>query len=469
MLLYAYRHVAPLKTRSLGPHQRKPVGAVFPHELEFESEGKPIRLVCEDGERVRHAIVLASRTSFARSDVAVMTLVLRSADHDPSEFNEYDLIKLAKLWEGGEHLPEPGSRDEDEGHYPVRFEINGRREPLTELARRFLPPDCKFLDYYSEELASAMRDPASETGAHAEGPDVARQYRVGTIALRLPATRENRRLFADAQAVKELSDDVPRDGTRRWKRVRAVGGVMQGLLDFETIGPTELSDVFAGTDLEEDSLLAFHKGTLLSVALQGSPHDEAREAVLARPIGISPYLVIPHAVLLYNEQRLKWALIRANELLMQGGAGFAGGDLLTELPRRAARHLRGRAAEPPSGGSRRASIEETEKGVREISQAAAQHLPNVFHYRSERELYERGSKSRGFSDFEPLIRSRLKELEDKLAARVRQRDTWTFGLTLAILAIAALQLALESAAWWFSLLVLTGLAVLLWQIRKKVF
>ncbi len=471
MLLYAYRHVAPLKTRSLGPHQREPVAVTFPHELDLESEGEPIRLVCEGahhGERVRHAIVLASRTSFARSDVAVMTLVLRSAGHDPSEFNEYDLIKLAKLWEGGERLPEPGSRDER--RYPVRFEIDGRREPLTVLASRFLPPDCKFLDYHSEQLASAMRDPASETRARAEDPDVARHYRVGTIALRLPATRENRRLFADAQAVKELSDDVPGDGTRRWKRVRAVGGVMQGLLDFETIGPTELSDVFAGTDLEEDSLLAFHKGTLLSVALQGSPHDDAREADLARPIGISPYLVIPHAVLLYNEQRLKWALIRANELLrMQGGAGFAGRDLLLELPRRAARRPRGRAAEPPSGGSRRVSIEETEEGVREISQAAAQHLPNVFHYRSERELYERGSESRGFSDFEPLIRSRLKELEDKLAARVRQRDTWTFGLTLAFFAIAVLQLALKSAALWFSLLLLAGLAVLLWQVRKKVF
>ena len=115
------------------------------------------------------------------------------------------------------------------------------------------------------------------------------------------------------------------------------------------------------------------------------------------------------------------------------------------------------------------SIEETEEGVREISQAAAQHLPNVFHYRSERELYERGSESRGFSDFEPLIRSRLKELEDKLAARVRQRDTWTFGLTLAFFAIAVLQLALKSAALWFSLLLLAGLAVLLWQVRKKVF
>jgi hypothetical protein len=469
MLLYAYRHVAPLHTRSIGPHQGEPVDVVFPHELYFESEGEPIRLVCaEDGERVRHAIVLASRTSFARSDVAVMTLVLGSTRSRTSEFNEYDLIKLAKLWEGGERLPEPGSRDESD--YPVWFEVDGRRDTLKIFAGRFLPHDSEFLPYHSEHLAAAMRDPASETRARDEDPT--RHYRVGTIALRLPATRENRQLFADAQAIKELSDDVPKDGTRRWKRVRAVGGLLQGLLDFETIGPTELSDVFAETDLEEDSLLAFHKGTLLSVALQGSPHDDAREADLARPIGISPYLVIPHAVLLYNEQRLKWALIRTNELLSgQGGAGFVaiGRDLLLDLPRRAPRRSRERAAEPPSDGGRRVSIEETEEGVREIAQAVAQHLPNVFHYRSERELYERGSESRGFSDFEPLIRSRLEELKDRLAARVHQRETWTFGLTLAFFAIAALQLALKSAAVWISLLLLAVLGVLWWQIRKKAF
>src|SRR6266545_2641389 len=54
-------HVAPLKTRSLGPHQREPVAVTFPHELDLESEGEPIRLVWEGahhGERVRHAIVL---------------------------------------------------------------------------------------------------------------------------------------------------------------------------------------------------------------------------------------------------------------------------------------------------------------------------------------------------------------------------------------------------------------------------
>jgi len=482
MLLYAYRHVAPLQTHSLLPHDREPVSAVFPHELAFESEGKPIRLICDsadEGKRVRQATVFASRTSFARSDVSVITLVLRprSADDALSELNEYDVIKLAKLWEGGEHLPEPGSRDE--ARYPLRFGVDGERVPFKALAERFLPPGCEFLDYHSEQLASAMRDPAAVAPARTENPDVTRHYRVGTIAVRLRATRENRRLFTDTQAVKELGGGIPPEGSVRWKRVRAVGGLLQGLLDFETIGPTELSDVFAKIELDDESLLAFHKGTLLSLTLEGSPHDEKRERELARPIGISPYLVTPHAVLLYNEQRLKWALIRANELLgMQSsgdraptasGAFTAARELVLHLARQAVSRLRKRPRERPSAARRRVTIEETEEEIRKISQALAQHLPNIFHYKSERELYERGSESRGFSDFEPLIRSRLGELEDRLAARIRQRDTWTFGLTLAFFAVAALQLALKSVAWWISLPLLAGLALLLWQIRKKVF
>jgi len=215
-----------------------------------------------------------------------------------------------------------------------------------------------------------------------------------------------------------------------------------------------LSDVFADTELEDESLLAFHKGTLLWLSIEGSSQEEDREAELAHPIGMSPYLVIPHAVLLHNEQRLKSALIRANELL----TGQERGGRLIEL---GGRRL--------SIGGARISIEETEAGIRDVSEALAQRLPNIFHYQGERSLYELGTRSRGFDDFDPVIRLRLAELQGRLESRMRLRDSWTLGLTITFFAIAALQLALTSVEWWASLLLLAVLAVLVWQLRKKLF
>ena len=157
------------------------------------------------------------------------------------------------------------------------------------------------------------------SGAHAKGrpePDGSastRHFRVGTIKLTLPDRTESRQLFADAQAIRELSDHGPKPDSDRWRRVVAVGGVLQGLLDFEDIGPAELSDVFGEAELDDDSLLAFHKGTLLSISIAGEKAAEKRETKLAIPIGISPYLAVPHAVLLHNEQLVKSALIRAND------------------------------------------------------------------------------------------------------------------------------------------------------------
>jgi len=142
-------------------------------------------------------------------------------------------------------------------------------------------------------------------------PSTPGHFRVGTVALTLPDSKESRRLFSDLKAVRDLNDSCPKPETDRWKAVVAVGGVLQGLLDFEEIGAAELSDVFGEAEIDDDSLLAFHKGTLLSISIEGGERDEE----LARPIGISPYLAVPHAVLLHNEQRIKSALIEANRLL----------------------------------------------------------------------------------------------------------------------------------------------------------
>src|SRR3954471_18049898 len=117
------------------------------------------------------------------------------------------------------------------------------------------------------------------------------------------------------------------------------------------------------TSLRMTSLVGFHKGTLLSLSAEGEsdPDDEQRRS----PIGVDPYLAIPNVVLLHNEQRLKEA--RRLELRLSRG-------------------------QPEPSGSRndRVDINQTANGLDVMQGLLAQHLPNIFHYRAERRLYETG-------------------------------------------------------------------------------
>src|SRR5262249_59973384 len=127
-------------------------------------------------------------------------------------------------WEGGERLPEPGSGDE--AHGPVSFELRGAWVGFAEFADEILN-GWTFLDYQSAQLEAALGRGGVRAIPDGEekDPSLTRHYRIGTIALKLPADEENTRLLLDAKAVQELSDDAPELETRRWERVRALGGV----------------------------------------------------------------------------------------------------------------------------------------------------------------------------------------------------------------------------------------------------
>jgi hypothetical protein len=266
-------------------------------------------------------------------------------------------------------------------------------------------------------------------------------YRVGTIALELSAEDVPPTVFEDLAALKD-NRQPPANGARRARAV-AVAGILQGLLDFREIDDDELADVFADADVDADGeeLRAFHKGTLLSISAEADDSDERPS-----PVGIDPYLVIPNVVLLHNEQRLKAARLREHRLSRRQRGPF--------------REWRGRAP-----------IGDTENGLGEMAGLLAQHLPNVFHYASERHLQERGHHSRGLDDLETYMQLRMDDLASVLQWRVRRRDRWTAVLGIAIGAITAflVKQAIEGSPLWA--VVIAGLAlfsVFLW-LRDRLF
>jgi hypothetical protein len=368
--------------------------------ITYEAEGEPKGLECDGASvvgRTRTFALAAFRTTFERSDIAVLSLVLEPQGETPageSELNEYDLIKLIKLWEGGEIITFP--EGEPEPYVP------GLNDLATQISFETETQSRASLKEVAREIFGNW-DPLP-----LPGDGERRAYRVGTVELELPDERWRTALFRDLVELKDTGS-APKRGTLRWHRAVAVGGILQGLLDFREIKEEELADVFADADIDADepSLLAVHKGTLVSLAGESRSGEERRP-----PAGIDPYLAVPNAVLLHNEERLKSARVHDHAL----------SDAQRE------RLLQQRRPFKAAG----MSISETENQLGEMSRHISHHLPNVFHYTSERKLYKLGTKSRGFDDLETLLRRRIDEHTILLQERIRRRDLWIAALGIII-------------------------------------
>ena len=428
MLLYAHRDEPPFRTRVV-QSKLEQVTVGFAAELTYEAEGKQKLLSCRDGRSRSFAMVLGE-TVFERSEVVfehahtslgVLTLVLTPGE----ALTEYDVIKLAKLWEGGESVGHPSAIREGQDLWFATEP--GERTTLHALLKRVFP-DWQPLD-------EAER--GAETGARSG-------YRVGTLELEVPRERWRKGLFGDVATLKRRRE-APKDRAR-WDRAVAVGGVLQGLLDFRAIEDYELADVFAEIDIdpEDETMRAFHKGTLLSLAGEEEPDPDQEER--PSPLGVDPYLAVPNIVLLHNEQRLK-----------------------------SARRLEGELSAKQRGPARalfaRAAINETENGLSDMARLLAQDLPNVFHYSSERRLQKRGRQSRGLDDLNTFVRLRMEDLSSVLQSRVRNRDRWTavLGIVVGVVTAFLVQQAIQGRSLWVIAFAAVGLFGVFYWLRDKLF
>ena len=155
---------------------------------------------------------------------------------------------------------------------------------------------------------------------------------------------------------------------------------------------------------------------------------------------------MPNIVLLHDEQRLKTA-------------------------RQCEQKLSARQRGPLREWRERAAIGETENGLGKMAALLAQHLPNVFHYASERQLQQRGRESRGLSDLETFMRLRMEDLTSVLQSRVRRRDRWTavIGIAVGVVTAFLVQQAIQGRPLW---LIGVGAAIVFavfFQVRDRLF
>jgi GNAT superfamily N-acetyltransferase len=411
VLTYFYREQPPFSSKPIHvPSPCRRLVVEFPREVRFLSEGRTCTLVAADERRPREVQVRASITTF-RSGIKISNLVLTPRPgSSQAELTEYDLIRLAKLWEGGEELSGPYTGDGAE--QCVRFGGDGEWRSIRQLAR----------DVFGQ-------------------PEFERQKpRAGIVQLIAddrqgqPKWRDVWALIHALKAEQGIDTSMPMTRGRRHARriVEGVSGIVQALVDFEEMDVQELRDVYAAIDVGEDGLIGIHKGTLVQMGVSDRPLIAAM-----RSYGISPYLLIPHAVLLHNE----------------------------ELLNQAAEHV-DKAATAKRLGELEARIQ--------AMQGALEHdyLPDVFHYPGERSIMESGLESRGLTARRDELLADLAQLRSRWSEIVDRRrgiaDDVRNGLLL-VLGYTSFRAAFPGVPDW---ILIVGLAVptalyILWRWKHR--
>lgn len=405
ILAYAYRAAPPFRTTPIElPETLSTVTVRFPPKLVFRSENREVTLHRDSTSPRRRSFSLkASRTDFLETDLSVLHVVLGPTDASHSKLDEYDLIKLAKVWEGGE-VRERGERFEPgEPQGWLGFETDDGDVPFLSLADRIVG-EARLRERTFDRRLRTYR--VGTIQLLTEGLEYGDRQPIRDLAQR-PLWKEIAALVDDAGQFESHAEAQGGAGDLRWRRLRAAGGIVQGLLDFETIDASELSEVFDEFRIEDEAVLGFHKGTLFYMA-----PEERAWTVTRDTIGVSPYLLVPHAVVLFNEERLKEARQAGSTVAQQSTK-----RLLSKGAYDAVKNAR----------SSMASI------------LSRDFLPNVFHYPQERWLYERGHESRGLTSLKEEVGGRLEDasidLEDRASAR-RNVGTFVIGLLLALVGAA---------------------------------
>jgi len=330
-----------------------------------------------------------------------------------SVLNEYDVIKLAKHWTGGEDLKGPYGGNGAET--TLRF-VNGEQTwTLRELA-------CAVI---GEELGDELpRAGIIQLITGDEDPD---------------AWREAWQVIRAARDEPPIDVSFPFTSDEQRVLVESIAGVIQALIDFREIDDAELRDVVAGMDVGEDGMQGVHKGTLLYMAASDRTWDVSKMSY-----GVSPYLLLPHALLLHNEEVLRAASAGVRDERIAAKARVRSRAELAGLLERDRLH---RLVGMPLHGVRVArlaarGVRAQRKKLREVRwrlRTALQrdYLPNVFHYPNERRIYEMGETSRGLAALAQELGETLEEFDARWEGGASMRRTMADDIKAGLLFIIA--------------------------------
>lgn len=373
------------------------VTCLFP-TITYRTAGDDLQVVKRSGDHPARAEV--ARVFFWPSRMSVLVVMLEVAHSngqsgEPGNLSEFDVIRLAKLWEGGEatpHLEATRGSLSLSGEPWVQFESRScGRLDFAQLIDRVRMTCCP-------EANIALRPPPDDTQP-IDRQD--RPYVTGCLQLQ---TDE----LTMSQIIAGLRDiKYPRaKAISAREEVLALSGVLRALLAFRDTYPNELPSIFRETVADRRVITAVHKGTFLRVAEK-----------MRMP---SAYFLLPHVIALHNEALLDKAT--------QAGAAM----LETNIRLRRRGHLR---------PLRWASLEETRRLIN--SRMDDRIDGAVIHYPNLRELYERASGSRGLNGRAARAQRYADELRVEANTRRTSVQAWAQVMLAAVAVVVAVIVALR--------------------------
>jgi GNAT superfamily N-acetyltransferase len=372
----------------------------FPRRLAYQSENRreerwwPLRR--------RRARAYLAPSFFLDARVVVWNLTVRpdpapAGDDGQGWLDEQDVIALLKLADDAADQEFVRVPTTDAVAAPVerlaagiRFRLGGNRPPLD-------------VHGLLGAVGAAAHDRVQDTdGEDAPTPQRASGPAATTVEL-LGIEVEGRPPFFG-----------PTDRLRR----EALCGIVTGILDFDRIDDAEARDTLTPSVELDEALLRVHRERLTYVA-----RDDRAARTVAGTVGISPYLVLPHAAVLCDDRLLQ----------------------PFEAPRPPGRHVR-------SPGALARRVEALEDALR------IRWVPNPFCYPTEQQLYARLLVDGGTEARRTKAEALLLELKTRLRlareAHLARRETErarfeaiVTGLLGAISVVAFDPLVVDVMAW----------------------
>ncbi len=353
-------------------HGIVPGAVLFPDQVHYQSEGRSVTLSCPNPRRPVNLILTSTR--FLRSGIRIWHLTITPAAGE--HFSELDLIKLVHLYDGRTEATTLAA--------DTRFELGGVEVPLAAVLRNVHPP------------ARCVLPPRAGTLQIVEPGEVVPGRTLSDLL------SEARPVDASAVDASELGRWVDEE-TPEARALMAVCGIVSGIFDFNHLDADEIRDILEPTVPEGDGMIRVHRCTLTAFSDEDRAMTECADS-----IGVSPYLLIPHAALLHNE-----AVVDQAERVMDAA-----------LSARKARLRDLQAAH--------AEADDCLNGL---------FLPNVFNYRSERLLFARGAEERGSEDRRTAAVARLGQLDARISnAWDERRDGGQMCIAVLLAVISVFQL-----------------------------
>lgn len=351
----------------------------FPSSFDFQSEGQLVEL--KNQRDPRSVNFMLNKTVFLKSGIRIWHLTLSTEDNDP--LNEFEIIKLISLYDGRSENTGPYTKltDKHPSNHKLAHEIKFKFDTIPNP----VPIDQLISGLITESL---KKNRSNELIPHPK-------LKSGTIQMMLKnsqhmqllrqATQARTDVAAHAALVKEMEER-----TRDKEILQALSGIAIGIFDFEETDIEEILDTFEPSFSDDNIFIKFNRCTLLSIVKKDRAWDTSKDK-----IGISPYLIIPHAVLIHNEELAEMA---EEEI-----------DGLDENKERRLTNLR--------------QLERVY--VKADRYLHSSYLPMIFNYPTEKTLYDKGNENRGSLEKYRVVQFKLREL------RIQIESLWQTRRSIA--------------------------------------